>query len=545
VSPSYCSHGRFINFRDSQIKKALIPNLKIFLSSRLIVIVQIQHMADKEAAAKRVAGLTKLFNAVIFGHRDIKSAADANRFLESFCVQENVSKCVEQLIAAPSALGAIAKAFRFNADATFINGHATSVIHHLSHPSVKQLYAGQFLHRVLEQIVEPPTFWNSFVEAHNAGVLTPPSTHAFAWLLLELLHSRSKDIPDVHDIAYRVTKNESLINSTSLEVRNFGHKIKHYLSSTSADTADGPGGRHDNDFADFRKIRILPTPDEFASTEPTFYRRANDVQAIEIENRGLVHLDNQFRLLREDMVGELRSDFHIATGQKKGRRKIVLENLRFAGIECGLPAKRRPCSLMLYCKDDIPQLRKTKGIAARKKYVSENKNLLKHQSLGCLISNENIVAFASVERNEDLLAQEPSILVLCVTDADSFSKVLKSCKANQALQFVQVDTAVFAYEPILKCLQSMNELPLEAQVLNLTPDSGEALSGIQPSGVINAIRENWEENLQAVIRTNVPVELDLAQAESLLAGLTKRLSMIQGPPGKVLPLLAPRIYATR
>jgi hypothetical protein len=49
-------------------------------------------MADEEAAAKRIAGLTKLFNAVIFGHRDLKSAADANRFLQALRAQENVDQ---------------------------------------------------------------------------------------------------------------------------------------------------------------------------------------------------------------------------------------------------------------------------------------------------------------------------------------------------------------------------------------------------------------------------------------------------------------------
>jgi hypothetical protein len=495
-------------------------------------------MADQEAAAKRAAGLTKLFNAVIFGHRDLKSAADANRFLEALCAQEDVSKCVEQLIAAPNALGAIAKAFRFSANATFINGHATSVLHHLAQPSVKQLYAGQFLHRILEQIVEPPTFWNTFVEAHNARILTPAGTRAFAWLLLELLHSRSEHAPDVRDIALRVTHNESLLKSESLDIRNLGYKIKHVLESTSTDAVDGPGGRHDNDFADYRQIKILPTPDEFASSESPFFRRANDIQSIGIESRGLLHIDNQFRLLREDLLGELRSDFQIATGQKKGRRKVVLENLRFVGIECGPDNKRKPCSLKLECMDDIPQLRKIKGAVARRKYISENKNLLKHQSLGCLIRGGSLVAFATVERDEDLLAREPSIAVLRVSDATSFGKVLMSCKMEQDLHFVQVDTAVFAYEPVLKCLQMMSELPLDEQVLNFTPGSGEVLSGIQPTSIINRIRKNWEADLQALIGVAGPVKLDLAQVESLLTGLAKRLSLIQGPPGKLLILHA-------
>src|SRR5438132_1652292 len=98
-------------------------------------------MADQAAVAKRAAGLAKLFNAVINGHREEKSAAHANCFLEALCAQEDV-----------------AKSFRFSLDSVFLNGPATSVIQHLSHPSVEQLYGGQFLYRILEQIVQPPTF---------------------------------------------------------------------------------------------------------------------------------------------------------------------------------------------------------------------------------------------------------------------------------------------------------------------------------------------------------------------------------------------------
>jgi hypothetical protein len=347
-----------------------------------------------------------------------------------------------------------------------------------------------------------------------------------------LLHSRSDDSLDVHDVAQRVTNNESLIKSDSLEVRNIGQNIKHVLASTSSDCAEGPGGRHDNDFADFRKIKVLPTPDEFASTESPFYRRAHDVQECEVERRGLMHLDNQFRLLREDLLGELRSDFQTATDQKKGRRKTVLKDLKLVDIECGTVSKRKPCSLKLQCANDISQLAQLRDAATRKKHVTENKNLLKHQSLGCLISNGSIVAFATVERNEDLLAEIPAVVVLRVADNSSFIKVLKACKLSQNLDFVQVDTAVFAYEPILKCLQSMSVLPLEGQILNLSPGSGEVLSGIQPSRIINAIREKWEDDLHDIIGTQAPIQLDLAQAESLLTGLAKRLSLIQGPPGK-------------
>lgn len=490
---------------------------------------------DQDAAAKRAAGLTKLFNAVIYGRRELKSAADGNRFLEALCSQEDASKCVECLIAAPAGLSAVAKAFRFSRESAFLNGPASSVLLHLSQPSIKQLQSGQFLHRVLEQIVEPPTFWNFFVEAHSARILSSDTTRAFAWLLLEILYSRSEGLPDVRDVAERITNNESLINADSLDVRNLGQKIKHVLDSTSSDLADGPGGRHDNDHSEISKIKLLPTPDEFASTEHPFYRRADAIASADPGYRGLIHLDNQFRLLREDLLGELRSDFQIAIGQKKGRRRVNLEHLEFRGIDCGPETKRKPCSLKLLCPNDIPQMRAVHGLNERKRYLNANKNVLKHQSLGCLVSDGKLIAFATVDRDQDALAQEPPIIVLRIANAGSFGKVLMACKMGLDLCFVQVDTAVFAYEPILKCLQSLTEMPLAEQLLNLTPGSTEALSGIQPNEIINTIRDNWEGDLQDVIGSSHSIHLDQAQADSLLTGLMKRVSLIQGPPGYVSP----------
>lgn len=492
-------------------------------------------MAAPDVDAKRSAGLKKLFNAVAHGNRELKSAADGDRFLEALCTHDDVSKCVEVLIAAPAGLDALARAFRFSNSVTFINGHAGSTLLRLSDPSLKQLYSGQFLQRVLEAIVNPPTFWTALVDAHDASLLTPESSRAFAWLLFELLLSRSDNALDVRPTAERLTKNESLTTSGSLEVRNLGHKIKHLLGSTS-DTADGPGGRHDNDHADYRKVKILPTSDEFLSNTDPFYRRAADVEAVDANERGLIHLDNQFRLLREDLLGELRSDFQIATGQKKGRRKTVLASLQFAGIDCGSATKRKACLLKLRCLDDIPQLKKISDESSRRNFVKDprNKNIMKHQSLGCLVSKGSIVAFATVERDENLLAQNPAVIALRIADETSFRNTLMACKTGVDLQFVQVDTAVFAYEPILKCLQTITDLPLEDQLLGDASDTGDTFSGIEPRHIVEKISENWQGDLKDIIGTDRPVQLDIAQMESLISGLTKKVSLIQGPPGKSL-----------
>jgi hypothetical protein len=102
---------------------------------------------------------------------------------------------------------------------------ATNVLTYLSDPSLKQLYGGEFLHRILEAIVNPPTFWNTLCKSHYAGILYRSVHASFAWLLLEIFlvcTLTTEQFPDVQDVAERVTKTESLINSASLDVRNLG-----------------------------------------------------------------------------------------------------------------------------------------------------------------------------------------------------------------------------------------------------------------------------------------------------------------------------------
>ncbi|KAL1612781.1 hypothetical protein SLS60_001010 [Paraconiothyrium brasiliense] len=488
-------------------------------------------MAD-DAAEKRLLGLTKLFNAIIHKRRELKSPGDGIRFLEALCAQRDASKCVESIVAAPGGLAAVAKAFRLSRDSAFLDGPATSVLQYLRDPEIKQLHEGLFLRLILEQIVQPPTFWNTLVESHHAQVLTDDGTLAFAWLLLEILCARSDEFPDVRDVAEHVTKNESFIGSKNLHIRIFGYRIKDVLDTTSVDDLEeGPGGRHDNDYADFRNIKILPTSDEFLSTDTPFYRPADAVSVKESSQRGVIHLDNQFRLLREDMLGELRNDVQIAFGKKKGRRKVHLKHLQFVGVDCGTVQRRKTCSVKFLCSRDIPQLQNLKDHEGRKRHIKDNKKFLKHQSLGCLVNDGSIIAFASVDRDEDRLSQIPPVIQLRIADADSLRKFLVSCKASPEFEFVQVDTAIFAYEPILRCLQNMPEVPLKEQLLDLSPGSAETLSGIQPVSIINEIRGRWQEDLKDVVGTTRHIELDNAQAHSLITGLSKRVSLIQGPPG--------------
>ena len=73
-----------------------------------------------------------------------------------------------------------------------------------------------------------------------------------------------------------------------------GHLIKHILSRTGPvhGVLDGPGGRHDNDLADFRDITILLTADEILCRKPPFLRTPSHHVLSASETLIKVYFDN-------------------------------------------------------------------------------------------------------------------------------------------------------------------------------------------------------------------------------------------------------------
>ncbi|KAI1935491.1 hypothetical protein LOZ12_005733, partial [Ophidiomyces ophidiicola] len=309
--------------------------------------------------------------------------------------------------------------------------------------------------------------------------------------------------------------------------------INNYLESTSTfvnpDDTYKPGGRHDNDFEDFRRISILPTPDEILSMELPFYRRMDDIYDAPAELRPGMHYDNQFRLLREDLLGELRNDLHIALGQKQGKRSAtIISGLVFKAFE--FKGHRKPCSLAFECRDGLPQLsRLSKN--DKEKALAESKNFLRHQSFGCLLNGDDIVAFASIDRDESLLSQDIPILTLQIPGAESLKRVLLCVGVVRSLQYIAVDTAVFAYEPILQQLQKMTSFPFASTILSSVPALQNVDHGSGLFSIIDRIKSSQGEDIQSVLGVSKKISLNISQLNSLSSCLSHAVSLIQGPPG--------------
>ena len=103
---------------------------------------------------------------------------------------------------------------------------------------------------------------------------------------------------------------------------------------------DPPGGRHDNDHPEISNIQIMPTFAEIASTR-TEYLLLKDPRQWHIGGLSVI-LDRNFRLLREDTIGQLRDVVHtelqhdnLQTSRKNQARTHVYQKATVNSLHLG------------------------------------------------------------------------------------------------------------------------------------------------------------------------------------------------------------------
>lgn len=483
----------------------------------------------------RLVKLTKLFHGLISGKEKL-SQQNYKLFLESVCAQPDSAACIEKLLFSGQGLSCLQASLRFDLTSAFLNGPADTLLHYLSSSDVASISGGDFLQRILLTVVDPPIFWSAFKRAFVARELEDHAQESFAWLLLQLIQLPGNKSVSFLALAQDDDILNQLLKSSSLPVRTTAQRIKliaETLAVGSTVEEYGPGGRHDNDFVNFRNISILPTADELMSTQFPYLRASATVDDPDsTASRVATHLDNQFRLLREDMLYEMREELQVALGMKKGKyRGLVIDGLKLIGIHHESNGKLCKWGLVMQCQNDFWQLKKLKP-ADRKKHLADNRQIFKHGSLTCLLIDDQVTAFPSVDRDEDLLSHKPPIVVLRVDGPESTAFTLSRLLSAEKVKLLQIDTAVFAYEPVLSALKRINQLRLSDEILHWTPESVLIPPPNQPVTIIQEIRTRSHEDIQRILGTPNSVVLDTAQTEALLGGLTQRLSLIQGPPGK-------------
>ncbi|TFK48386.1 P-loop containing nucleoside triphosphate hydrolase protein [Heliocybe sulcata] len=459
-------------------------------------------------------------------------------FLEAIYTATDIVSCVDKIIQGPKGLACLQASMRIDSTATFFNGAAAKLLQAISKSELGEIGGGVYLQQVVLSITEPPIFWRAFKEAFLIGELQGDAQVCFSWLLLQLVLLPSPACDSHRALAHDPAIIDLLINSSHREVRSHAEAIKKVVATASVGDAnrfldDGPGGRHDNDSHDFHEISILPTADELTSQKPPFLRPCAALDdPSTADKRAAIHIDNQFRLLREDMLYEMREELQLIFGTKKGKhRGLVIDGLVLTGLYGGPENSNKSCKwgLTFRLTFDLPILKGVEG-AQRKDKIDKDRRILKHQSFTCLIVDGEIAAFPTIHRDENLLAMKPPTIVLQFEGTKSTAKALLAIRTARQIRLLQIDTAIFAYEPILQALKETTALPLSDELLFFEGGAINEAPG-QPSSVINAIKQDPLRDLQSLLNTQKPVKLDEAQCRSLLSGLSQSVSLIQGPPG--------------
>jgi hypothetical protein len=470
---------------------------------------------------------------VIKGEKPIDEK-NAKLFLEAICDQDNRALCVQKIQASEHGRVAFRSALSSSTELVFLEDSVTGIFQYLAATELKTLCGGAVLQQLITSFVEAELAWNAYVAAFKSGQLTENGEDAFSWLLLELVSLPKEKATSFVPLAHDDQIKKTLLESKKQEVRLRAQRIAHVVENLNAEHSNKlsrPGGRHDNDFAEINKIAILPTADELSAKDP-YLPLAHETSALALRQNGLAyHLDGQFRLLREDMVRDMREEIHMVLNIQKGqRRAFSIEHLSLAGVHCD---GRNPWAMQFQCMNDLAQLPK-KSEAARRQFLADNPKFLKHESLACVIADDEVTTLGTLIREEDLLVMKPPVLCLQIPEAN-LVRSLRCIKAAKVVKLVQLSTALFSYAPILKQLKEMKELPFEDEILRWNAESKPYPPAYPLSPDIMALIRDLLRDpfLDIQDQLNLPsvTKLDKSQATCFITGMLNRLSIIQGPPG--------------
>ncbi|KAL6886696.1 hypothetical protein HDV57DRAFT_398647 [Trichoderma longibrachiatum] len=348
------------------------------------------------------------------------------------------------------------------------------------------------------------------------------------------------------------------------------------------------GPRHNNDHANIAEIKILPTYEEIISPREE-YLPTNDCSQWHISGiRG--RLDREFRLIREDTVGQLRDAVREAFGQIRGAPAVsghhmnsnslrtytygsaVLIDIQFdtnAGLDFVVRCEQPPAVRTLNARQRRDWWEKSKRLQAG--------------ALVCVLDGTDAVMFCTVSEStmrnkddkkgrfekkpaddDDELPEQRDPLTLS-DDGDFLHVNLQLIDANrddmmQALDWyknigslrhrylVEFPGVLLAsFKHTLEALKQMSQRPKMPFVDLLAPTTVTATEvDLQPpvyartAGFAFDIRCITNDEAELLVSPQRPMNprliesrttLDRTQSSALLNTLSRELSLIQGPPG--------------
>lgn len=336
------------------------------------------------------------------------------------------------------------------------------------------------------------------------------------------------------------------------------------------------GRRHDNDHADIKDIKLMPTHEEIMSSREEYLPTTNPHQHHLQGLRGF--LDRQFRLLREDTLHDLREAIRTSVETNSKVREV---RTRVVIYEQATPVDvsfEQWSGLEFVVSFDQPRAARTLDKTDRAAWWIHNKRLV-DGALVCVLDEAGSILFFQVSRstnrttrNHDLHGhqdeddeddeEEPYYslpedrqhafvyLRLVETDTDSVKASLLWFKpgvtGQRRLLFEFPSILLPAFAPPLKALQKMSQyLDLPFQDLLLMFGRDDAVDIPPP---LYTRRPGFSFDLSCVCNDGTDISftpgetlepnelsrhssLDFTQSEAILNSLGRSFALIQGPPG--------------
>jgi hypothetical protein len=316
-------------------------------------------------------------------------------------------------------------------------------------------------------------------------------------------------------------------------------------SSTVLWTTDlrQPGGRHDNDFLNFRNVRILPTAAELRCELRPWLPLATGANNF-VDDPVTRLISNNFRLLREDAISTMRERIDEVYRSWSNCRILDLD----VSVRTGI------VSFIVQCD----------AKTTTKKINWELSRLLEYGSVVALCEDETpvMLGIITVRDQKDLGSPlGPRIGVSFDTQGEHFKDALNAfaeifsridgdttenlaselieaspTKSKTSFTLIEVSSSFTSYQPILHSLQQMTELgfkkefcseeialedtPLEYLPAQLAMPDDDICNGHTLDLQSSSVEELIEKT-----------SLDESQARAILHVLNNRVSLIQGPPG--------------
>lgn len=289
-----------------------------------------------------------------------------------------------------------------------------------------------------------------------------------------------------------------------------------------------PGGRHNNDYLNFRDVLIVPTLEELTCNTPPWLPLANCTNAM-FQDLNTRLLDKNFRLLREDAI--------ISMKESLKSQLNVWKNARVIDIEVGDDKRQSPLSFVV-------QMNKP----STRKIDWERSRCLPVGGIVALCNTDKVLKIGTItkrdcsQKKEWLLADGGPKIAVLFDEEDSFDSSLNEAGLNIFSNFststkeydlIELSRSFFSYKPILGALQNMSSVPFPNELI-------ECCVGKDPTHLPLAVKlpgttdfNNCIVNLAAFDLDSITSQtsLDTSQARALHHALTSRVALIQGPPG--------------